>query len=230
MAAADTPKATVASTMATILNNTIGAGLLALPYTFMRSSMVTGALSMVVIALLNGASMVLLARCCELSGAFVYKDQAARALGPRTGILITAVMAVYTLGSCVSYVVLLGDFLPQLMHGANAPAWLQSRPLLLCFAGVAVLFPLSLARQLNVLKYTATAALVCILYSGLMVMSCAAANDEAPCLRAPASDVKIVTGGTGVFISWPVHTVAFCLHYNSARCVRRGRWRGWGPG
>jgi amino acid permease len=215
--AADVPKASVLGTAVTIINNTIGAGLLALPFTFMRSSLVTGALSMAAIALLNGVSMVVLARCCDLSGEFAYKDIGARALGPRAGVAITALMATYTLGSCVSYLVLLGDFLPQLMHGAGASALGQNRPFMLCMAGVVVLYPLSLARQLSVLKYTASAALVCILYSALMVTSCALANNEAPCLRAPIEEIKVVTGGTGVFVSWPVHTVAFCLHYNSAR-------------
>ena len=59
----------------------MGAGLLALPYTFKRASLVPGAASMLVTGLLNFTSFVLLGAVAEMTGAKSYRDLCDAAFG-----------------------------------------------------------------------------------------------------------------------------------------------------
>ena len=51
---------------------------------------------------------MMLARCCEIAGAYTYKEVGKRALGPWAGVVAQTIVAGYTFGSCVSYIVLIG--------------------------------------------------------------------------------------------------------------------------
>jgi len=53
-------------------------------------------------------TLMILSRCCEMSGAFNYKEIGRTALGPTVGAVAQFIVAGYTLGSCISYIVLIG--------------------------------------------------------------------------------------------------------------------------
>lgn len=223
MTAADgKPRGTPLSTALVIMANLVGAGLLSLPFTMKRSGLLVGCVTMAVMAVLNTLSMVVIARCSELargpnaSQTPTYKDIAQAALGPTAGTAVAAIMAVYTLGSCVSFVVLLGDFLPALVceNGCNTPAQalFGQRVVMQAMVGWAVLYPLSLPRQLNALRYTSALSTACIVYTSLMVGIRALTGP-----RAPPSDVALFNGVEGLAISAPILAVSLCAHYNSAK-------------
>ena len=201
---------------ALLINNTVGAGLLALPYVFLRSSLVPGAAAMALTGSLNFLMAVLIAHCCELcGGARSYSELATRALGARAAALVSALMAVYTLGSCASYAVLLGDALPELADSGALPAAvaagpLGSRAVLLPAAAALVLLPLSAQRTLRSLRFTAGASFLAILYIAALVVSRAA---RAP----PAASVVDVGPGAGLFVGIPITMVSFTCHYNVPR-------------
>lgn len=204
------------STIATVINNIIGAGLLALPYTFYRSSLIPGIVSMVVTGILNMVSMIILARNCELSGARSYKELSEIAFGKRSATVIALVMAIYTLGSCVSYVVLLGDALPELIDNAGDPAtdtvvnfW-TNRANILPICATAILLPLANHRNLSSLRFTATASFICIVYTALMIAVRAGRNPV-------SSSIVYVKEGPGVFVGIPITMVSFTMHYNTPR-------------
>jgi len=118
-------------------------------------------------------------------------------------------------GSCVAFAVLLGDFVPALicMNGCDTPAAQAFHPphVILFMLGAAVLYPLSLFRQLNALRHTSALSAVCILYTAAMITARAGKDHQ------PGSDLSMSTGGTGVFIALPIFMVAYTLHYNSAK-------------
>jgi len=212
------PTAKGASLLATallLINNTIGAGLLALPYVFFRSGLVAGACAMALTGLLNASTAVLLAQDCAMCGARSYVELATRALGTRWAAAISLLMAVYTLGSCASYAVLLGDALPELADSGLLPAALAaspwaSRAFLLPACAALVLLPLSAQRTLRSLRFTAAAAFVCIAYVAGLVIARAARAPRA----ATAVDFK---PGLGFFVGIPITMVSFTCHYNVPR-------------
>ena len=207
---------TLWSTSVTVMANLVGAGLLSLPFSILRAGLVTGVTAMCAMCLLNAGSILIIARCCELSGKFTYNDIGRAALGNTTARLITAIMAVYTLGSCVSFVVLIGDFLPSLVceNGCDAgPAlFFSQRWVMVTLAAVVCLLPLSLLRDLSSLRFTSALSFVCIVYTALMIATRAIIGPI-----VPVADLNLTGGSTGLFISLPITTVAFTLHYNAPK-------------
>lgn len=203
--------ATSVSTLFLMLNNTIGAGLLALPYTFKRSSLIIGAIAMLLTGLLNYSAMVLISRSCELSGATSYTELATLSLGKRASALIAAVLSIYTLGSCASYVVLLGDALPEIAELAGGGnSIFGTSAFLLAISSLVFLMPLSSMRNLKSLRFTAVGALLIILYTSGLIAIRAASNPR-------NASVVLVRGDDGLFIGIPVTMVSFTMHYNTPR-------------
>jgi len=202
---------TFSATTFLMINNTIGAGLLALPYTFKRSSLIIGAVAMLTTGLLNYSAMVLISRSCEISGATSYTDLATLALGKRASTLIAAILSIYTLGSCASYVVLLGDALPEIADLAGAGSSVYgSSTFLLAISSLVFLMPLSSMRNLKSLRFTAVGALLIILYTAGLIAIRAASNPR-------NASVVLVRGDDGLFIGIPVTMVSFTMHYNTPR-------------
>ena len=81
-------KASIASSVFNLVNNIIGAGLLTMPWALRESSLVTGLVLISIVGFFNAYSFMLLAKCCDLSGTFSYKEMGARTLGRKWGILI----------------------------------------------------------------------------------------------------------------------------------------------
>lgn len=105
-----------------------------MPWVLYESTIVTGCVMLAFMAILNSASFLIIAKCCDLSGTFNYKVHAGtpnmraceqtlsltcfsfkemgkQALGKSFGTVIQCCCLLYTAGSCISYVVLTGDFL-----------------------------------------------------------------------------------------------------------------------
>ena len=73
--------------------------MLSLPWTLRKTSAVVGVLALFGVGLLNHATALMVARCCALSKSYNYRDMGFKALGPRAGNIIQAVMLCYTLGA-----------------------------------------------------------------------------------------------------------------------------------
>ena len=205
-------------TGATIVANTIGAGLLSLPFTVQRAGLIPGVIALAVTGTANLVGALLLARCSHLSGASTFKDILDATLGTRTVTILCVVLSIYTLGSCASYVVVVADVLKELFEGRAGGEFLARPSLALPAVAALVLFPLSLLRDLSSLRITSTLSLLCIVYTSLLVV-CSA-------FMGPlAAREYIVTekSGPGVFVGLPISLVAFTMHYNvpSACAPRR---------
>lgn len=80
------------------VNNIVGAGLLAQPWTLKRTSLIVGVVTLLVMAALNHWTIFLLAECCDLTGCYTYKDMGQRALGKKGGFFIQCCVLFYALG------------------------------------------------------------------------------------------------------------------------------------
>lgn len=220
MAAKPAANASMPMTILTVMANLVGAGLLSLPYSLKRAGLVAGVIAMCAMCVANGCCMVLIAKCCDMAQLYTYKEVAAAAMGRTASTLVVLAVAAYTLGSCVSFLVLLGDFVPSLVceDGCGADGSLQAvaarREVILPLAALLILFPLSLLRNLNSLKFTSTLSTLCIVYSACMI-GLRSWLGTPP--RAPVSDITFLAGGTGIFVSFPIMLVSFSLHYNVAK-------------
>ena len=66
-----------------------------------------------------------------------------------SGALITGITTFKTLVGCIAYCIIIGDTAGSLLSGAAVPELLQRRDVFLSLFGAAVLFPLSMLRDLK---------------------------------------------------------------------------------
>jgi amino acid permease len=204
---------TIFSTISVLFANLVGAGILSLPYIFSQAGLIPSIILMIFMCAMSITSAVVIARCAEMSNSFVYRDIATKAFGSTGGVLVSALMSLYCLGSCISFVVLLSDFFPQLIceNGCNTPVaiFFSSRVNIMLLVGTFLIFPLSIMRNLSSLKYTSVLSFVCILYTSLMIASKAA--------MGPVEPIDLITNSRGVFLFLPIAAISFTLHYNVPR-------------
>jgi amino acid permease len=206
-------------TLANIIANVVGAGLLSLPATLKQAGLLPGIALQLLVCALNLTTMLCIAHSCELSKRFTYKEQGEFALGKLAATAITIVMALYTLGSLISFTVLIGDNLPALIceNGCHGPVqnFFGSRTVAIVLAAVFVLLPLSSLRNLSGLRFTSSFSTLCILYIGLMIGVRCILNDPP---RAPSNEIDFGSSSAlDALATAPVTAVAYTLHYNAAR-------------
>lgn len=220
-------QATIMSTVFNLSNNIVGAGILTLPYCFKEASIVEGALLMIFVGILSGLSLVLIAVCCDVTQCFSFRGMGERTLGRGFGITIQSIMFIYTFFSCVSFMILAGDFfsgsngIPQgFCSGKECDSWIvqifYSRFSSVAILTLLVLAPLSCLRNLNALRFTSLLSMVGMFYLlFLLVTEYFAASKRGEV--APSSEIKVATLSWGIFSAAPVVNVAFIAHYNVPR-------------
>ena len=228
--------ASISTSVLTLTNNIVGAGLFSLPWVLQQATITTGLALGLLVGVLSSMSFILLAKCCERSGSFRFIEMGRRALGPTFAVVVQVCCVCYACGSCVSYVVLAADFLVGDNSGVLA-YWSPdsvvygrpySRALTMGGVGLFVLFPLSLLRNLRVLKYSSTVAVSFMLYGVGLLLAAARRGHAAnladgvllPLEDAVAPTVRWGPAGTtaaGVFSAVPILNVAYCAHYNAPR-------------
>jgi amino acid permease len=142
------------------------------------------------------------------------------------GYFIQAAMLFYTTSSCLSYVILIGDFIPSSITaawpGRGGLSAGELRFYTIMIVGVFVLLPLSFIRNLYSLRFTSAISLVSILYTvGLTVASVR----DSPSLSTAPATVKVFDFPICSFLSISIMNVAFTAHYNASRYYQELRDR-----
>ena len=140
-------EATISSSVFNLSKNMIGAGLLSLPYTLRQAAWAPGIAALIVMAVLNGLSLIVIAQCCVLANSYSYLEIGEATFGRYAAVAIQVTVILYTLGSCVSYVVLIGDFLPAVLAYTDVSTWFFRRTAVVIAVAVVMLLPLSLLKS-----------------------------------------------------------------------------------
>lgn len=197
------PKANQAamwSCVAVLANNMMGAGILGLPYAVAQSGWLVGGSLLLLSAVLSGHGFDLLTRSARtihqrsLSGPHVPPSRPRPAsfytlcqvCMPRGTVLVDATVAVKCFGVAISYLVIVGDLLPDVVKearqhplgGPPADVW-EERWVWVTLAFLLVA-PLSFASHLSALRFTSgisvgivlVLTLVALLYAGQVLNPC----------------------------------------------------------
>ncbi|KAI8469768.1 MAG: transmembrane amino acid transporter protein-domain-containing protein [Monoraphidium minutum] len=161
--------ATTLSSVSTLCNTALGAGVLGLPFAFARAG-VAGCLALfLAVAVLEAFTMYVLAKFAERYDAPTYGTLIRRALGRKTGAVLSGVMVVYLWGSSVAYLVVVADTFTSLSTMLLGPAaWTSGRVPLLAAVGV-LLLPLCFQKNLSAMEYVSGAAVLGFLYTSVAV-------------------------------------------------------------
>ncbi|KAF8059975.1 slc38a7 [Scenedesmus sp. PABB004] len=158
------------SSVATLCNSAIGAGVLSLPFAFAAAGLVGCLILCLVVAASEAFTMYVLAKFAERYDAPSYGSLVRRALGKRTAALLSGVLLVYLWGSCVAYLVIVADTATSLSALHLGPAALASqRPVVLAAAGALVTL-LCFPRHLSALENMSFLAVLGFLYTAGVVL------------------------------------------------------------
>ena len=168
-------KSSVPASTLNLAKNIVGSGVLALPagvaaYSSARGASAPACLLIALLGAVSAYCFALVGRACAATGTSTYRGAWEKTVGPGTGGLITGICSFKTLVGCVSYCIIIGDTGTALAKKLGAPALLARRDVLLSTVGAAVLFPLSMLRDLKSLAPTSMLGLAGMLYTALVVV------------------------------------------------------------
>lgn len=154
--------ASLFSGVANLANSILGTGLLALPGAFRDAGMVFGLVFATLSALLGILSLHLLSQSSAVVGRPSTIYSVCEAALPRFSILVDGAIVVGSTLGAAGYQIVAGDSLTHVFAGTPRWAW--------TLASAALVAPLSVLRRIDMLRFTSTLALLCLLYIALVVV------------------------------------------------------------
>ncbi len=166
-------QATIFSTVANLVNNLVGAGLLSIPWAMQKSSMTSGFIMLAMIAAMTVGSFVMLVLACDAlpkNQPFTFLSLGRQAFGVKFGIAIQFIMFCSTFLSCISYIILSCDFIGGdggiLTHyyPDDKDSFFRNRYFIASVLTVVILLPLAFVRELHTLRYTSAVASISLFF------------------------------------------------------------------
>eukprot|EP00418_Pyrodinium_bahamense_P022204 CAMPEP_0179137626 /NCGR_PEP_ID=MMETSP0796-20121207/65665_1 /TAXON_ID=73915 /ORGANISM="Pyrodinium bahamense, Strain pbaha01" /LENGTH=377 /DNA_ID=CAMNT_0020836819 /DNA_START=183 /DNA_END=1313 /DNA_ORIENTATION=- len=185
----------------------MGAGILTLSWAFAYSTMWPGVLCTVLMGLMSAHSFWMLGRCSDITGKRSYGGIWAFAFGERLAWVPSLVTFVFCAFSIVSYLIIIGDYLPLSLHGLDLPVVLHRRAAILLVA--LLILPLNLTDDVSFLGYASILGTIGSLYAASVLVV------ESVEGRGPPSDMQSWSLSLGMCVTAPAVTFAFNGHFNA---------------
>jgi sodium-coupled neutral amino acid transporter 7/8 len=151
-------------------------GLLAFPVAFYSAGGILPALLVMMFLLVwIVVGLLVLAHLAENLQAATFEDVVGRACGPVVKAVVDGCIIVYTFGTCIAFLVVIGDQLQDLssavhIHGkAIAGEWWVNRKLLISLSALLFILPWLWMKRIGVLSLTSALGVVCCGYICLVV-------------------------------------------------------------
>ncbi|ESU37053.1 Amino acid transporter [Giardia duodenalis] len=218
--------ASILSSSINLINTISGAGLLALPYTVMRSGWVIGLFSMIFVIVIGSISFYLLSFISDALQVFNYGAIAQKLYNRHVGNLVNILIIALTLGLLMAFTVLIRE--SMFFFSANPELEWAGQLSLIAVSLVAIL-PLSLLRNLNSLWLTSLLSIVCLIYFMVMILSFAILSNSSSIINK--NIVHPIKKGSPVPVSTSLNlilavaslSITFCGHYNSLNIYKEVR-------
>jgi amino acid permease len=168
---ADEESANVASPFSCYVNlaNTIlGSGMLGLPYAFSRTGWVLGSILLIICGCFSSFGLHLLALCALKDKYPSSFYTVAHSAMPKFTLLIDIAVAVKCFGVATSYLIVIGDLMPDVMDFFDVGGALAHRQLWVLI-GFLIVAPLSCLRNLDSLKFTSFFAIGFVVFLTILI-------------------------------------------------------------
>ncbi|RHW73280.1 amino acid transporter [Trypanosoma brucei equiperdum] len=152
---------------------TLGAGIMSIPSAFNTSGMIMAIIYLVLVTVFTVFSIFLIVSAAEKTGYRSFESMARNLLGPRADIAVGFLLWLLCFGGASGYVVAIGDVLQGLLSHEKVPAYLQSkggRRLLTSAIWFVFIFPLTLPKRVNSLRYASAIGVSFILFFAICVV------------------------------------------------------------
>ncbi|KAL6764771.1 transmembrane amino acid transporter protein-domain-containing protein [Haematococcus lacustris] len=159
------------SSVFTLCNSAIGAGVLSLPYAFRHAGLVGGVVLCLTIGSAEGFTLYVLSKFAERYKADTYGQLVRRSLGRKLTALLAGIQVTYLFGACVVYLIIMGDTFSSLGQLYLDPSnWLVQRDVIITGLGLGLLLPLCLLKKLGHLSSLSTLAVAGFMFTAGVVM------------------------------------------------------------
>ncbi|GAA6080625.1 putative sodium-coupled neutral amino acid transporter 7, partial [Tachysurus ichikawai] len=144
-----------------VVNAALGAGLLNFPAAFyMAGGVVAGVVLQMCLLIFIITGLVILAYCSQVSNESTYQEVVRAVCGKVLGVICEIAIAVYTFGTCIAFLIIIGDQLDKLIsamaHDADSAVvshWYTNRKFTITVTSVLIILPLSIPKEISFQKY-----------------------------------------------------------------------------
>jgi len=199
-----------------LLSATLGAGSMALPFCFKESGLILATALLFVGALSAFYSIHLLSVVSNITGQKSYEELVNHVFGKKVELILDMAIIIFTYGSTVAYIVVIGDTLPPLAEliGLDADAFYTQRWFLMFIATATLIFPLALLKQLSSLRFTAILGFCATLYLLSAMFYRVAEQFQFVGGMEVIQNVEMAQINLNFFVAAPIVFYAFSSHVN----------------
>ncbi|XP_023582626.1 sodium-coupled neutral amino acid transporter 7 isoform X2 [Trichechus manatus latirostris] len=151
-----------------VVNACLGAGLLNFPAAFSTAGGVAAGITLqmcMLVFIISG--LVILAYCSQASNERTYQEVVWAVCGKLTGVLCEVAIAVYTFGTCIAFLIIIGDQQDKIIavvaegpEGASSGPWYTDRKFTISLTAFLFILPLSIPREIGFQKYASFLSVV----------------------------------------------------------------------
>ncbi|KAM7146859.1 sodium-coupled neutral amino acid transporter 7 isoform 1-T4 [Macrochelys suwanniensis] len=151
-----------------VVNAALGAGLLNFPAAFSTAGGVAAgiALQMSLLVFIIGG-LVILAYCSRASNERTYQEVVWAVCGKVAGVLCEVAIAVYTFGTCIAFLIIIGDQQDKIIaalvkdpQGADGSPWYADRKFTISITAFLLILPLSIPKEIGFQKYASSLSVI----------------------------------------------------------------------
>lgn len=204
--------ASALSSVFTLLNSAVGAGVLSLPFAFREAGWAGCLLMTLAVAIIEAFTLYVLARYAEVTGSGTYSDLVRKMLGRKASLAMSLVLIIYSYGSATAYLIILGDCFQPMLAQTFGQVWWTERDLVIFVLATLFMLPLCFPRTLDAISgfSSVTAYALCVVVGMVMYRSLQA-------LQVPHykwSDVHAFTSVGSSLNALPILAFGFQCHTN----------------
>lgn len=158
-----------------VVNAALGAGLLNFPAAFnMAGGVTAGMLLQMCMLIFIISGLVILGYCSQVSNEGTYQDVVWASCGKVAGVLCEVAIAVYTFGTCIAFLIVIGDQLERITsaiyHEAGAMHWYTDRKFTIAVTAFLIILPLCIPKEIGFQKYASAFSVVGTWYVTIVVI------------------------------------------------------------
>ncbi|EGV63021.1 Vacuolar amino acid transporter 7 [Yamadazyma tenuis] len=213
--------ASFVSSAVSLTKTIIGAGLLSMPLAYSTDGLVFGTFIILLAAATSGFGLFLQAYVSRFvpSGHATFFSVCSASY-PNLSVVFDLAIAIQCFGCALSYLVLVGDLMPTIIHRIPHVQEDNLRTFWI-LASTVITVPLAMLKNLDSLKYTSVLGLVAIAYMSLLVITHFLVGDVPQELKGNLS--YFPPNVTGVFSTFSIIVFAFTGHQNMFSIINEAK-------
>ncbi|KPP64845.1 putative sodium-coupled neutral amino acid transporter 7 [Scleropages formosus] len=219
-----------------VVNAALGAGLLNFPAAFSTAGGVTSGVALqmgMLVFIISG--LVILGYCSQVSNETTYQEVVRAVCGRITGVICEVAIAIYTFGTCIAFLIIIGDQQDKLIAAVThetdwsvSRPWYTNRMFTIFLTSVLIILPLSIPKEIGFQKYASAVSVIGTWYVTIVVIVKYIWPDAGV---SPGYIPTSPSSWTAVFNAMPTICFGFQCHVSSVpvfNSMRRREIQHWG--